>query len=355
MAAPRAELGHDYVALTDHSPRLTVAHGLTAERLREQLGRRRRARRGARRRSACSPGIEVDILDDGRLDQEHELLAELDVVVASVHSKLRDAADAMTRRMLAAVADPHTDVLGHCTGRWSGGSGTRPESQFDAELVFAACAELGMAVEMNSRPERLDPPLRLLRLAVEMGCMFAIDTDAHAPGQLDWQPLRLRARRRVRRPARARRQHLAAGRPARVDGGPRPPAGGVQRRLSRSGRPPRGRRVTRASTRGAGAPAGRSTRRPRSSSASTRTAWTQRDVRPMQSRGPAPKGTYSPRGAPCPEARKRSGSNRSGSPHDAARRCSSQGLTITRVPAGTSTPSTTSAASARRVITQAGG
>jgi putative hydrolase len=112
-------------------------------------------------------------------------------------------ADAMTRRMLAAVANPHTDVLGHCTGRYVidrqflggrfGGqtrSGkARPESQFDAERVFAACAERGVAVEVNSRPERLDPPLRLLRLAVEAGCLFAIDTDAHAPGQLDWQPL----------------------------------------------------------------------------------------------------------------------------------------------------------------------
>ena len=109
-------------------------------------------------------------------------------------------ADAMTRRMLAAIANPHTDVLGHCTGRYVidrqflrvGGNPqrqARPESQFDAERVFAACAEAGVAVEINSRPERLDPPLRLIRLAVDAGCLFSIDTDAHAPGQLDWQPL----------------------------------------------------------------------------------------------------------------------------------------------------------------------
>jgi putative hydrolase len=91
--------------------------------------------------------------------------------------------------MVNAVANPHTDVLGHCTGRLvTGGRGTRGESQFDAEVVFEACRQFGVAVEINSRPERLDPPRRLLRLAVETGCLFSVDTDAHAPGQLDWQP-----------------------------------------------------------------------------------------------------------------------------------------------------------------------
>jgi len=115
-------------------------------------------------------------------------------VVASVHSDLRADAKAMTARMLTAVANPHTDVLGHCTGRLvigrrqrDGTQKPRPESQFDAEAVFGACVEFGTAVEINSRPERLDPPRRLLSLAVELGCEFAIDTDAHAPGQLDWQ------------------------------------------------------------------------------------------------------------------------------------------------------------------------
>ncbi len=108
----------------------------------------------------------------------------------------------MTARMVAAISNPHTDVLGHCTGRQvlghgRGGKG-RPESEFDAEVVFAACAQFGVAVEVNSRPERLDPPKRLLRLAVEAGCLVAIDTDAHAPGQLDWQHLGLRAGAPVR-------------------------------------------------------------------------------------------------------------------------------------------------------------
>lgn len=133
-------------------------------------------------------GIECDILDDGSLDQEPELLERLDVVVVSVHSKLRMDARSMTRRMVAAVRDPHADVLGHCTGRLVTGRG-RPESAFDADEVFASCAESGTAVEINSRPERLDPPRRLLRRAVEAGVLFSVDTDAHAPGQLDWQVL----------------------------------------------------------------------------------------------------------------------------------------------------------------------
>jgi len=137
-------------------------------------------------------GIEVDILDDGSLDQTDELLARLDVVVASVHSKLRAPGEQMTARMLRAVQNPHTDILGHCTvgNVTSGGRGgrTRPESEFDADVIFAACAQNGVAVEINCRPERLDPPKRLLRLAIEAGCQVSIDTDAHAPGQLDWQP-----------------------------------------------------------------------------------------------------------------------------------------------------------------------
>ncbi|OLT15139.1 hypothetical protein BJF79_18725 [Actinomadura sp. CNU-125] len=191
MAEAARALGHDYIALTDHSPRLTVANGLSADRLYRQLDA------VAELNAEFAPfriltGIEVDILDDGALDQEPDLLDRLDVVVASVHSKLRMDRVAMTARMVNAVMNPAVDVLGHCTGRIvkAGGrrGGLRPESEFDAELVFDACAVHDVAVEINSRPERLDPPKRLLRLAVEAGCRFAIDSDAHAPGQLDWQP-----------------------------------------------------------------------------------------------------------------------------------------------------------------------
>ncbi|MEU0532857.1 PHP domain-containing protein [Amycolatopsis tolypomycina] len=184
MAVAGRDVGHEWMVLTDHSPRLTVANGLSPDRLRTQM------QIVAKANELMAPfrllqGIEVDILDDGSLDQEEELLGELDFVVASVHSKLRMPARDMTRRMLAAVRNPHVRVLGHCTGRLVVGKG-RPESEFDAEKVFTACRENGVAVEINSRPERLDPPMRLLRLAAEIGCEFAIDSDAHAPGQLDW-------------------------------------------------------------------------------------------------------------------------------------------------------------------------
>ena len=185
MAEAARDLGHEWIALTDHSPRLTVANGLSASRLEAQL------ELVASLNEELAPfriltGIEVDILEDGSLDQHEDLLARLDVVVASVHSQLRMPAGPMTRRMVAAVRNPHVDVLGHCTGRLLGGRGRRPESAFDPEAVFAACREAGVAVEINCRPERRDPPGRLLRLAAEAGCLFAIDTDAHAPGQLDW-------------------------------------------------------------------------------------------------------------------------------------------------------------------------
>jgi putative hydrolase len=186
MMLAAKELGHEYCALTDHSPRLTIANGLSPERLRRQLDVIDELREVASPMRILT-GIEVDILEDGSLDQEDDLLERLDIVVASVHSKLSMDAPAMTRRMIAAVSNPHTDVLGHCTGRLvTGGRGIRPESKFDAEKVFTACRDNGTAVEINSRPERRDPPTRLLKLAMEIGCVFAIDTDSHAPGQLEF-------------------------------------------------------------------------------------------------------------------------------------------------------------------------
>ena len=193
MAMTAMELGHDYLVLTDHSPRLTVAHGLSAERLTRQLGvveaiNDHLVSTGSTVENGFTllKGIEVDILDDGSLDQTDELLARLDLRVASVHSKLAMDADAMTRRMIGAVRNPRTNVLGHCTGRLvTGNRGTRNQSQFDARAVFEACRDNNTAVEINSRPERRDPPTRLLELARDLGCLFSIDSDAHAPGQLD--------------------------------------------------------------------------------------------------------------------------------------------------------------------------
>jgi putative hydrolase len=185
MARTAIALGHDYMVLTDHSPRLTIAHGLNAERLRAQLDE------VAALNETLAPfriltGIEVDILVDGSLDQSEELLARLDVVVASVHSKLRMERQEMTRRMVSAVASPHVDILGHCTGRKLVGRG-RPPSVFDADIVFAACAQFDTALEINCRPERQDPPDELVDLALDWDLRFAIDTDAHAPGQMEWQ------------------------------------------------------------------------------------------------------------------------------------------------------------------------
>jgi putative hydrolase len=188
MAFTAIELGHEYLVLTDHSPRLTVANGLSAGRLTQQLGvvdavNEHLAGSGF----TLLKGIEVDILDDGGLDQTDEMLARLDVRVASVHSKLKMDPAQMTRRMVGAIRDPRTNVLGHCTGRLvTGNRGTRPGSTFDAKAVFEACAEHDVAVEINSRPERRDPPTGLLELARDIGCRFSIDSDSHAPGQLDF-------------------------------------------------------------------------------------------------------------------------------------------------------------------------
>ena len=184
MARTAVALGHEYMVLTDHSPRLTVAHGLSAERLAQQLAD------VAVLNEQLAPfriltGIEVDILEDGTLDHGDAILAQLDVVVASVHNKLRMAGQEMTERMVRAVANPNVDILGHCTGRLIG---KRDPSSFDADYVFAACAQFHTAVEINCRPERLDPPRPLLEMAIEYGCYFAINSDAHATGQLEWQP-----------------------------------------------------------------------------------------------------------------------------------------------------------------------
>ncbi len=189
MAAAAAKLGHEYVAVTDHSGRLTVARGLDQSRLRRQLDSIAVLRDEILERHGIRvlTGVEVDINEDGSLDADADSLAELDVVVASVHSRLSMPEPEMTQRLLAAVTHPQVNVLGHCTGRKVVGRG-RNGSTANWDLVFLACAQYGTAVEINCRPERLDPPRALMRRAHELGCHFAIDSDAHAPGQLEWQP-----------------------------------------------------------------------------------------------------------------------------------------------------------------------
>ncbi len=199
MAEAAMALGHEYVVMTDHSPRLTVAHGLNRERIMAQLDEIE-ALNEELAPFRILTGCEVDILVDGSLDHDDDVLDRLDIVVASVHSKLRMDRMEMTERMVKAVLDPRVDILGHCTGRKLKGlpgpgpeaidpaSYVRPPSTFDADIVFAACEATDTAVEINCRPERRDPPDELLALAVDMGCWVSIDTDAHAPAQLEWQP-----------------------------------------------------------------------------------------------------------------------------------------------------------------------
>jgi len=190
MARAAIALGHEYLVMTDHSPRLTVAHGLNRDRLLAQLDEIETLN------AHLAPfriltGIEVDILIDGGLDQDQDLLERLDIVVASVHAKLGMEEQHMTERMLLAVVSPHVDILGHCTGRKVKGFGAdqveiRKRSTFDAELIFAACAQFETAVEINCRPERQDPPPELLDLALDSGCLISIDTDSHSPGHLEF-------------------------------------------------------------------------------------------------------------------------------------------------------------------------
>jgi putative hydrolase len=185
MAEVAIELGHEYLVISDHSPRLTIANGLSTERLLAQLAEIQRLN------LELSPfrlltGIEVDINEDGTLDQSDEVLSRLDVVVGSMHSALRMESGPMTRRMVTALANPRLDVLGHCTGRMKRRRRNRPESTFDADIVFAAAHRFDKAIEINCLPDRLDPPKRLLRLAVEAGCRVSIDSDAHYLGQLAW-------------------------------------------------------------------------------------------------------------------------------------------------------------------------
>lgn len=188
MVLTAVELGQEWMALTDHSPRLRIANGLTVERLRTQLKVVDAVNASLGDRFRLLKGIEVDILDDGSLDQTEEMLDRLDTVTASVHSKLAMNAAPMTRRMVTAALNPRVNVLGHCTGRLvTGGRGKRAQSSFDAKAVFEACLEGNTAVEINSRPERVDPPDELIVIARDLGCLFAIDSDAHAPGQLDFK------------------------------------------------------------------------------------------------------------------------------------------------------------------------
>ncbi|MBI4280242.1 MAG: DNA polymerase/3'-5' exonuclease PolX [Armatimonadetes bacterium] len=171
--------GYEYVAITDHSQGLKFAGGVTIEDLREHAQVARRL--GDRHGIAVLMGCEVDILPDGSLDYPDDVLEELDVVVASVHSRFRMGAAEMTRRIIRAMESPHVDIIGHMTGRLLG---SRDPYAVEIEALLEAAARIGTVIEINATPERLDIKDTYARMARERGVKLAINTDAHSRHQL---------------------------------------------------------------------------------------------------------------------------------------------------------------------------
>jgi putative hydrolase len=193
MAEGARALGYRYLGVTDHSPRIKVVNGLGAERLVAQSHEMAGVQSQVPEVTLLQ-GIEVDILEDGSLDLPDAVLEILDVVVASPHVKLRQEPAAMTERMLRAVSHPHVDVIGHPTGRRPG---SREGASYDFEAVFKQAAKHGVALELDCDPARMDLSPEMARLALELGCNFALDADAHAPAEFAYVPMGLWMARRA--------------------------------------------------------------------------------------------------------------------------------------------------------------
>ena len=178
MAVAAAAAGLQYLVITDHSKSLGVANGLTPERVRKQRGGIEALQRKLGSRLRLLHGTEVEVLADGSLDFADDVLAGFDLVTASVHSSLRQSRQRVTERMIAAIRHPHVDIIGHLTGRMIG---ARDPADLDLEAVFQAAAEQGVALEVNAHPERLDLNEAHARRASEIGCLLAVNTDAHRP------------------------------------------------------------------------------------------------------------------------------------------------------------------------------
>ena len=176
MAQAARACGLKYALVTDHSHSLGVARGLTVERLREQRAEIEEVNRKMGGTFRLLAGIEVEVRADGTLDLPDEALAELDLVVAAVHSGLRQGREQVTARMLAAIRNPHVDIIAHPTGRLLG---EREGADLDLEAVFRAAAETGTALEINAHPKRLDLRDVHVRRAIELGVKLAINSDAH--------------------------------------------------------------------------------------------------------------------------------------------------------------------------------
>jgi len=174
--------GHAYLVITDHSQSLGVANGLTPERLRKQRAEIRKLQKKVGEKIRLFQGAEVEILADGRLDYDDKVMAELDLVIASLHTSLGQPREKVNERLLNAIRNPHVDLIGHPSGRLIG---RRDPADLDFEAIFKAAAEHGTVLEINSSPERLDLKDTHARRAVELGCLLAIDTDAHHPEHFD--------------------------------------------------------------------------------------------------------------------------------------------------------------------------
>ena len=185
MARGAEAMGYTYLGVTDHSPRIKVVNGLDANRLLAQ-SREMSEVQAQVPGVALLQGIEVDILEDGSLDLPDMVLELLDVVIASPHVKLRQEPAAMTERMLRAVSHPHVDVVGHPTGRRPG---SREGANYDFEAVFKEAARNHVALEIDCDPARMDLSPEMARLALELGCSFSLDADAHAPAEFAYVPM----------------------------------------------------------------------------------------------------------------------------------------------------------------------
>ena len=176
MAEAALACGYKYIAITDHSKNLAMTNGLDEKRALEQIKQVRAVDRGMEGRIRVFTGIEVDILADGALDLDDEVLAQLDVVIASVHSRFDQPREEMTARVLRAIENPYVRILGHPTGRLLL---RREPFAIDLPAIFRRAAELGVAMEHNAAPERLDLNDHDLRLAEELGCRIVMNSDSH--------------------------------------------------------------------------------------------------------------------------------------------------------------------------------
>ncbi|HMK07884.1 MAG TPA: PHP domain-containing protein, partial [Anaerolineales bacterium] len=200
MAEAALAMGMAYLVISDHSPSLGALNGLSPERLQQQRREIDRVQKRLGDELRLLQAAEVEILADGRLDYEDEVLATLDLVIASLHVSLRQSREQITARLLTAIANPHVDMIGHPTGRLIG---SRAASEVDLEAVFAAAADHGVALEINAHPERLDLNDAYARRAWQVGCLVSVNTDAHRPEDLALRRFGVGVARRAWLPAEA--------------------------------------------------------------------------------------------------------------------------------------------------------